>query len=164
ACSLQGIGLFDGMFVNWQIENNLIVTDHWHGITVMGAKNVRIINNTVVDPLVGKPTAPWIAITAHKKGMPPRGSIIANNIAASYNQTGRKSFPATSSKQVLMRNNISITNPNALFKDVVTLDFRPRERSAIINAGTSKFAPKLDINGTPRPTGSAIDIGAFQSR
>ena len=57
-CNFQGIGLFDGMFVDWVIADNLVVTNHWRGITVMGARNVKIENNIVVDNLAGKPGPP----------------------------------------------------------------------------------------------------------
>ena len=47
--ALQGIGCFDGMFVDWIIENNVIIVDHYHGITLGGARGCRIVNNTVID-------------------------------------------------------------------------------------------------------------------
>ncbi|HTG00368.1 MAG TPA: hypothetical protein VK654_07240, partial [Nitrospirota bacterium] len=31
--TLQGIGCFDGWYINWVVENNVIITDHWHGIS-----------------------------------------------------------------------------------------------------------------------------------
>ena len=31
--TLQGIGCFDGFFVDWVVENNVVVTNHWHGIS-----------------------------------------------------------------------------------------------------------------------------------
>jgi hypothetical protein len=34
--TLQGIGCFDGFFVNWAVENNVVVTNHWHGISFLG--------------------------------------------------------------------------------------------------------------------------------
>ncbi|MCK5788050.1 MAG: hypothetical protein KAH32_03570, partial [Chlamydiia bacterium] len=43
----QGIGAFDGWFDNILIENNLVVIDHWHAISLYGARNCKIINNTV---------------------------------------------------------------------------------------------------------------------
>src|SRR5690606_12571794 len=49
AGSAQGIGCFDGFFEDWVIENNVVVVNHWHGITLLGARNVRVVNNTVVD-------------------------------------------------------------------------------------------------------------------
>ena len=46
---MQAIGCFDGWFVNWVVENNVIITDHWHGITFLGMRDSRIVNNTVID-------------------------------------------------------------------------------------------------------------------
>lgn len=87
--ALQGIGCFDGMFVDWVVENNVIVVDHFHGITLLGAKNCRIINNTVVDCRAGRPGPPSIRIGKHKKGTPPVGCIIRNNLAPSvHKETG----------------------------------------------------------------------------
>ena len=78
-CNLQGIGLFDGMFVDWIIRNNVIKVDHWHGITVMGARNVLIENNIVVDEAPDGLGPPWITITAHKDGRRASGSLISGN-------------------------------------------------------------------------------------
>ena len=57
--TLQGIGCFDGMFVDWIVENNVIITDHWHGITLSGATDSRVVNNTVVDLNETSPGPPW---------------------------------------------------------------------------------------------------------
>lgn len=78
-CQLQGIGLFDGIYEDWTIRNNIVVVDHWHGITVMGARRVSVIGNTVVDARPGNPGPPWISVTAHKDGRPARDSVVANN-------------------------------------------------------------------------------------
>jgi hypothetical protein len=48
--TLQGIGCFDGMFEDWRVENNVVITDHWHGITLSGSKNCVIINNGQEQP------------------------------------------------------------------------------------------------------------------
>lgn len=80
SCRLQGIGLFDGIYENWVIADNVIVTDHWHGITVMGARNVEVTRNIVVDAREGKPGPPWISITAHKDGRVPENSVVHGNI------------------------------------------------------------------------------------
>src|SRR6185436_8988786 len=45
----QAIGCFDGMFKDWIVENNLIITEHWHGISLYGAINCRVVNNTIVE-------------------------------------------------------------------------------------------------------------------
>ena len=65
---LQGIGCFDGYFTDWVIENNVIIVDHWHGITLLGARGSRIVNNTVMDLNSERPGPPWIKIAPHKDG------------------------------------------------------------------------------------------------
>ena len=159
---VQGIGLFDGIFVDWVIENNLVVADHWHGITVMGARNVRIVNNTVVDQNEVSPGPPWITITRHKDGRPPQDSLIANNLATSFNiYPVRRNFPATD-PGVQMRNNVLVERPGQVFRDPAAFDFRLRADSTAIDAGSAELAPDRDIEGTRRPAGGTVDAGAFE--
>jgi hypothetical protein len=79
-CTLQGIGLFDGIYEDWVIVNNVVVVDSWHGITVMGARNVEVTRNIVVDSRPGRPGPPWISITNHKDGRPPENGIVQGNV------------------------------------------------------------------------------------
>ncbi len=39
---MQGIGCFDGYFYNWTIENNLVVSDVWNGISFLGVDKSKI--------------------------------------------------------------------------------------------------------------------------
>lgn len=79
-CHLQGIGLFDGFFEDWTIRDNVVVVNHWHGITVMGGRRVRVEGNIVVDSEPGRPGAPWITVTAHKDGRASEDSEISGNV------------------------------------------------------------------------------------
>ena len=79
-CYLQGIGLFDGFYEDWVIKGNTITVDHWHGITVMGARNVVVSDNFVTDFRPGKPGAPSITIMAHKDGWLAENSSVERNI------------------------------------------------------------------------------------
>ena len=162
-CRLQGIGLFDGMYKDWVIENNVVITDHWHGITVMGAINVRVVNNTVLDPNDMKPGPPWITITRHKNGTMPKNSIIANNLAPSFNRVGHRLFPATAEQGVILRNNIVVEQPRDFFRDVDRRDVRLKPGSQAIDAGDRNLAPKKDIGGRIRPQGSGVDVGAYEN-
>ncbi len=163
ACTLQGIGLFDGIFVDWVIENNVVAADHWHGITVMGARNVRVVNNTVFDPVPGEPGPSWITITTHKDGRLPEASLIANNLAPSFNAGG---FDAarfvTGPSGVELRDNLEIDDPDRFFVDAAAFDFRLREGSPAIDAGNAQDAPPLDRAGATRPAGRAVDLGAYE--
>ena len=162
-CKLQGIGMFGGTYVDWVIENNVVIVDNWHGITVMGARNVRVVNNTVIDPNKTKPGPPWITITAHRNGTPPQNSFLINNIAPSFNARGfNKGRFRTSRKGVTSRNNIRVFGPGVYFQDPEHGDLRLKPGSRPVDAGTPEMAPATDIEGNPRPRGKAVDVGAYE--
>jgi len=150
--ALQGIGCFDGTFVDWVVENNVIVTDHWHGITLGGARNCLVINNTVLDRNDTRPGPPWICIDKHKNGTPSVGCVVRNNLATAF----------TSAASVLEENNLRIQYPATLFVDADRLDLHLRPGAAAIDAGSSTGAPELDRDRIARPQGSGIDIGAYE--
>ncbi len=84
---MQGIGNFDGFFENWIVENNVILTDMWHGISFYGAINCKITNNVVLkSPFNAQPFTPWIAIYDHKKLGPSKGNIISNNLTSTIKE------------------------------------------------------------------------------
>lgn len=83
AGSAQGIGCFDGMFDNWVVENNVIISNTYHGISFYGFTNSKIVNNTVIDQVPDDNVCPWIMIHAHKNGTESSNCIIANNIVSS---------------------------------------------------------------------------------
>jgi len=150
--TLQGIGCFDGMFVDWLVENNVIITDHFHGITLSGARNCCIINNTVIDLNDGRPGPPWIRIGPHKNGTPSSGCVIRNNLTSSLNL----------SDGVRVDHNLIIKDPTALFVDVSANDLRLRPGVEAIDAGSPELSPMRDAAGTTRPQGEGIDIGAYE--
>ena len=49
AQELQGFGIFGGPFKDWRIENNVVITSFYHGITLLGGVNCLIVNNSVID-------------------------------------------------------------------------------------------------------------------
>lgn len=149
---LQGIGCFDGTFVDWVVENNVIITDHWHGISLYGVRNVRVVNNTVLDPNAESPGPPWIKLTEHKDGTPPENCIVRNNLATAF---------TSSTSGVTEDHNIVLDDLTKYFVnppyDVHLLDNAPA-----IDQGVSDLAPQADIEGIPRPQGSAVDVGAYE--
>jgi MYXO-CTERM domain-containing protein len=151
--TLQGIGMFDGTFVDWVIENNVIITDHWHGITLMGAKNCRVVNNTVIDLNTTSPGPPWIRVTNHKDGTPPSGCLVRNNLATAF---------TSASTGVTEDHNIKVTSYADHFVDAAGHDLRLIATSAAIDSGSSQNAPVVDFDGVARPQGKAIDVGAFE--
>lgn len=153
-CSLQGIGLFDGMFKDLRIENNVVSVTAYHGITVSGALNTSIINNTVVNAKGPSRDSPWIGVFFHKNGTRPDQVLVANNVAMAYR------LPRFIEKNA--KNNLTIFSPAKYLTAPFKGDFRPRNGSGLIDRADSRLAPQTDILGTPRPMGARADVGAFE--
>jgi hypothetical protein len=156
---LQGIGCFDGFYENWRVENNLIIVDNWHGITFRGTKNVKIINNTVIDLNLNnannKPS-PWIMIESHKDGRLSTNSIIRNNIIPNK---------IVATNDTLDENNykIDINNRFNIFVDYNNYNFHLKSSATeIIDMGNNALAPNIDLDWQTRPRGNGIDIGAYE--
>ncbi len=150
--TLQGIGCFDGTFVDWIVENNVVITDHWHGITLLGARNCLVVNNTVLDRNDRRPGPPWIRIGKHKNGTPPVDCVVRNNLATAF----------TSATEVREESNLRIQDPAAFFVDPARFDLHLLPSAPAIDAGSSLDAPALDRDRIPRPQGNGIDIGAYE--
>lgn len=150
---LQGIGCFDGMFEDWIVENNVVITNHWHGITLLGARNCKIINNTVVDRNDQTPGPPWIKIGKHSDGTLSTGNLIRNNLTTSMSNDddiGTVDF------------NIIVGNYDDFFVDYANFDLRLKEGCPAIDAGSDEYAPLIDIEGNTRPQGAGFDVGAYE--
>ncbi len=157
---LQGIGFFDGFYNDCIIENNIIIVEHWHGISLYGARDCRIINNTVLPNPGGSSSAgpPWIGIFAHKDGRASTGNIVRNNLATSLK---------LDSGSATRDHNVIDLAAMDFCRDFGGFDFYPRadytvNGKAIIDAGSSSLAPVFDYNGTARPQGPEYDIGAYE--
>ncbi len=165
---MQGISNFDGFYVNWTIENNIIITDHWHGITLLGAINCRIINNTVIDPYDISPIDPydslsinqhgpaWIMIAAHKNGTASHNNTIRNNLTAAINNDNNIGD---------VDHNIIIgasSNYNNFFINYADFDLHLISSASAIDNGSSVMAPSLDFDNNSRPSGNNIDVGAYE--
>ena len=153
---LQGVGLFDGMFENWVVENNLLITNHWHGISFYGAINCKIINNTVVDNNNAPEPDPWIMVNDHKNGTPSSGVIVRNNIATDYSLTG--GFTEDHNIEITMNDaSIYFVNPSGGIGDYHLIATSP-----VIDAGSGDGAPNIDKDGITRPQGNGFDIGCYE--
>ncbi len=157
AGDMQGISVFDGKWENFQVTNNVVIANAWHGITISGMHGAIITNNTVVG---NKPSiTTWISVGNMKKdvgGAPPENVVVNNNIATRF------SFAKWG---VDAHHNLTVGDPEDLF---VTFDIAharydlhlsPKSRAR--GAGSPEYAPPTDISGQPRM--SPIDAGAFAS-
>lgn len=151
--SLQGIGCFDGFFVGWVVENNVVMTNHWHGITFMGMRDSRIANNTVVDLNTTTPGPPWIQVSAHKDGRPSQDVVVRNNLAMSFTLQGTN---------ITNDRNLAIGNAAAHFVGW-PYNLRLKPGAPGIDTGSAVQPPALDVLRTPRPQGLGIDVGAYEA-
>jgi hypothetical protein len=110
-CALQGIGLFGGFYEDWVIRGNRIIANHWHGVTVMGARRVEVSDNIVVDSHPGAPGPPWITITAHKDGTLSEDNVIAGNVSQPWSGGSRHTLFSQPQPGVQLRNNRVVASP-----------------------------------------------------
>ncbi len=124
----QGIGLFDGFYENWLIENNFIMVNSYHGIGIYGAKNITIKNNTVIDSKDGTPGPLWIGIFNHKNGTVPENVTIENNLSNRIAGTGTG---------VTKTNNASVSfaNYENYFVDIANFDYRLKSSAPVSGVG-----------------------------
>ncbi len=154
--SMQGIGCFDGFFVNWIVENNVVITDHWHGISFYGMRDSRIVNNTVIDINATAPGPPWIMVHAHKDGRPSSNVVVRNNLATDYSLEGTS---------LVADHNVEFAyaNAGALFV-APPFDLHLLPGTNAVDTGSAILTPTIDIEGVPRPQGAAVDLGAYEWR
>ena len=149
--ALQGIGLFDGMFEDLVISNNVIIISAWHGIAVYGGINAKIQNNTLISSSGPSREKPWIAVRDHRNGTQSSGGVVANNIAPRY-QIG-----AGPGK----RNNHVLIYPHSEMVFGADGSVRLKFGSKLIGLADAANAPDHDRVGAPR--GATVNPGAFQA-
>jgi hypothetical protein len=124
-------------------------TDRWHGITLSGARNCRIINNTVCDIISVSPGPPWVRIGKHKDGTLSENCVVRNNLTTALN--------IDSGNAIAVDHNCIITNAADYFVDYPSFNVRLKTGCPAIDSGSAVLAPITDILGTVRPQGARID-------
>ena len=157
ATLMQGVVITDGYADGWVVENNLVVTSQAHGITLYGARNCRVQNNTVVaHPDIAGQVGPWVRLTDQSKtGEENFNNVIRNNLSAMLTPWD---YDSTS----VVENNLQIEEPTALFLNAAALDFHLKAGAAAVNAGVTVDVPAVDLDGAPRVQGGVVDVGAFE--
>jgi len=151
--SPQGICNFDIPAINWRIENNVVLVQHHHGITIGGCRNGVIVNNLAYNPYGGNFFAGIMLGTTHGKTT-SENTVIRNNLVDS-----KISAPGVANT---IDNNIIVSHPVRYFRDPDNYDMHHKEGSPAIDAGSATLAPKIDIDGIKRPQGAGIDVGPYE--
>jgi hypothetical protein len=149
-------------------ENNLVVTDHWHGITLFNINNCSVINNTVVDPYLNtiypaekrkemlKPMGPvriWIENSIAELG----GNKVCNNLVTDTYFKGE--IGLTDNNPVLAS---TYEDMDGAFYNWEFLDFRLKDFSSFVNAALLEVATNTDANNFQRKTDNFVNAGAYE--
>lgn len=81
ANNMQGLGFFDGPLVNFKVEENVVIVNHWHGITLGDAQNSLVRSNVCYSRWGGR-ELPWIMLG--QKINQARGNTAMDNFAHSF--------------------------------------------------------------------------------
>jgi len=169
---LQGIGCFDGMFEGWVVENNVVVVDQWHGISLYGAIDCRIVNNTVIDLAeAGRVSTPAVVLQPHKN----YNGATTDEDRAYYHGSGNtvrnnlvSRFGADSTYGIVDNNRTIKQNEVANYFVNYPTDMRLKSGSPAIDAGSNTEVPSVDADGGLRTVdgdgvgGAVTDLGAYE--
>jgi parallel beta-helix repeat protein len=183
-----GSGINGDGVQNSIIRNNLIYNTHASGISLYridgggGSSGNLVVNNTVLVAADGRwalniqsgSTGNIVRNNILYSGHSFRGSldISADSLAgfsSDYNvvmnrftTNGGNSVETLAAWQSSSGQDLHslVATPSQLFVNPAAFDFHLSTTSPAVNAGTSQFAPAVDFEGTARPSGGAVDIGA----
>ena len=159
---MQGFTIFDGVWENLTVTNNVVAAAGFHGMSLYHQNNAKILNNTVIQQAPAYGT--WLGVFGNSQNV-----IVRNNIAQVFAlpQTGvtfDSNLALTTSWQSWQKSIPVVTNPAAVFAKwspkTAEFDFRLAPKSYAIGRGsTVSFAPRdiVYVNRNPLK----VDMGAY---
>ncbi|MBF8149109.1 right-handed parallel beta-helix repeat-containing protein [Winogradskyella sp. F6397] len=144
-------------------ENNIVITNGKKGISLTGQlNNLKIVNNTVVNPYFGlnftdksETNAPLaIQIIGENDSS---NLFIRNNLS---NDVLFKNIKGIADYNLTLP--VSVHDYDKCFNNWALFDFSLGPNSKALNSGTSDMAPNLDASQNKRSLGNFVNIGAFE--
>jgi len=150
------------------VVNNIVYNNGGSGIHAYESTNVDIVNNTAynnnqTDELdwgqIFANLSADVNITNNilyaRTGYPVNANYSNTNVVYDYN-VYYNGTPVVSGTHDI------VANPN--FVNAANGNFKLNANSPAIDAGTSTLAPATDYEGTARPQGNGVDIGAYETQ
>ena len=97
ANGLQGIGCFDGPLVNFRVEDNVVLVNHFHGVSLYDAQGCTIQGNVCYSRWSGR-ARPWVMLGEKKDQA--AGNTVRNNLAHSFNFKADKTVRAENNDEI----------------------------------------------------------------
>jgi parallel beta-helix repeat protein len=144
---MQGIGFFDGPLESIRIENNVIMSFAWPGISLYDSNNGTIINNILFTPAQIDKVASQITLGS-KNNDGNNSNTLTNNTAYDFiisnstllTRSGNKTIlPGTGKNLFTNSLNLRITDINALYGDLHPVSNQPRINANFMLNGTSSI-------------------------
>lgn len=155
---MQGVIITDGNAEGWIVENNLVINSQSHGITLYGAQNCRIQNNTVIQSQYVTELAdvPWVSVQDQGKsgGRVNQDNIIRNNIAGRF--TTWTYGTNTTDENNIDIDQSAVANYDTYFVDYANGDFHSIETSPAVNGGVNTDLYTTDLDGNDRVYNNGI--------
>ena len=175
-----GVYLENGGNMSGQITNNLVAkngssifgdtNDSFNGGGVAiydnGITNLTFCNNTITDNYTN--SAVYVESLSGKTQIAFKNDILfGNKYKDLFNKSNSTSINVSYSDIGITFGEYTDSGANIsldpLFRDINSQDYHLIANSPCIDVGTSSGAPTTDIEGTPRPLGLGMDMGAYES-
>lgn len=174
-------GLIHGIYYEspygGSIVNNVVTRSSGYGIHLWhNANHISIVNNTVVGnaqggiavggSLEGNDLRPGIA-----SGVEVTNNVVVGNGAHGISERGRVGrntyvdnlVHGNASSDIALLHSSAVGTVEGDPGFMGPSDYRLRCSSPGVDSGTSQGAPSVDVDGVSRPSGSKVDVGAFEA-
>ncbi len=163
--TMHGIGLLGPAYVDYQIENNIVMSDNRISLWLLGGRDCKIVNNTIFPTndhahTGGGPSGIRLYWRDAVGNTSPDGidNVVENNIAGEFGLLNPDGSSVCTTAANCSHNLVNTSS--SYFLSPLARDLRPKNIAKIINKGEPVHAPLLDAAKVAR--NGRIDLGAYQ--